>query len=99
MYVYNITFGIEREIEQEWLQWVRSKYVPDVMQKGDFVSHKIYKVLNEEQEGAISYCLQFYASTLDAVAEYLEENRITEVLHDEFKDRHVAFRTLLEELD
>jgi hypothetical protein len=100
MFLYNVTVGIDKDVEQEWVQWMRSEHIPKVMQTGMFVENKIYKVLHDQDEGSVSYSVQYFAPTIEQVTSYfekyapalLEEHRIR------FRDKHVAFMTLLEEL-
>jgi uncharacterized Fe-S radical SAM superfamily protein PflX len=100
MFLYNVTIGIDADVEQEWLQWMKENHIPDVLNTGMFTSYKIYKVLHDNNDGSVSYSVQYFASTLENVVQYLEVFAPT--LVDEhlqkFRNKHVAFRTLLEEV-
>ena len=100
MLLYNVTVGIDSEIEQEWLQWMKAKHIPDVLRTGMFVDYKIYKVLHDNNDGTVSYSVQYFATSLDLVVQYLEV--FAPAMADEhrlkFLNKHVAFRTLLEEV-
>lgn len=99
MLLYNVTIGIDREIEREWLEWMKTEHIPATLGTGMFVDHKVYKVLHDEDEPTVSYSVQYFARTLEDVSRYLEkyEPVLGEALRRRFQDRHVAFRTLLEE--
>jgi hypothetical protein len=100
MYLYNETIGIDKDIETEWLRWITEKYLPGVMETGMFSHFKIYKVLHDAEDGTISYSIQYIAPSVAHVQQYLEiygppliaEHR------EKFRDKHVVFRTLLEEI-
>jgi hypothetical protein len=100
MLLYNETVGIDKEIEQEWLQWMKEIGVPKTMETGIFKSWKIYKVLHDDNEGTVSYSVQYFAERIEQVNLFfdkfapalMEEHRVR------FQNRHVAFRTLLEEV-
>lgn len=100
MFLYNVTVGIDKDVELEWVQWMRNEHIPKVMKTGMFIENKIYKVLHDQDEGTVSYSVQYFAETIEQVTSYfdkyapglLEEHRIR------FRDKHVAFMTLLEEL-
>jgi|SRR5687768_14691866 hypothetical protein len=100
MLLYNVTIGIDKDIENEWLVWMKEKHIPDVMKTGMFVHSKMYKVLHDQDDGTISYSVQYFARTLDNIQQYLEV--FAPVLIEEhrkrFENKHVAFRTLLEEV-
>lgn len=100
MFLYNVTIGIDTDIEQEWLAWMKSKHIPDVLNTGMFVDHKFYKVLHDNNDGTISYCVQYFATSLELVIQYLEVlgPAMVEEHRQKFIGKHVAFRTLLEEI-
>ncbi len=100
MVLYNVTIGIDRECEAEWLEWMKSTHIPRVMATGMFVDSKVFKVLSQEEEESISYSFQYFAESVDKVVDYLD-NYATPIVSDHNKryvNRHVAFRTLLEEV-
>lgn len=100
MLLYNVTVGIDKDVETQWLQWMKETHIPNVLRTGMFVSHKIYKVLHDQEDGTTSYSIQYFAETIEHVTRYLEV--FAPVLIEEhrkrFHDKHVAFRTLLEEV-
>lgn len=100
MFLYNVTVGIDKEIEQEWLAWVKENYIPAVLATGMFKESKIYRVTTHDDEHSVSYSIQFFAIQIEHVVKYLDEqtNGIIEEHRLRFKDRHVVFNTLLEEV-
>ena len=100
MLLFNETVGIDKDVEQEWLQWMKETHIPSVMQTGMFTDSRIYKVLHDQEEGTISYSVQYFASNIDNVQQYLEvfAPRLIEEHRRKFHNKHVAFRTLLEEI-
>jgi len=100
MFLYNVTVGIDREVEQEWLAWMKSEHIPDVLATGMFVSHKFYKVLHDNEDGTVSYSIQYLAESIDHVVKYLEEFApgMIQKHQEKYAGKHVAFRTLLEEV-
>ena len=100
MLLYNVTIGIDPQAEQEWLAYMKEKHIPSVMETGMFVSSKMYRVLHDSDDGTISYSIQYFAANLDNVQQYLEKfaPRLVEEHRQKFQNRHVAFRTLLQEI-
>ena len=100
MVLYNVTVGIDPEIENEWLSWMKENHIPDVMATGMFVENKIFRVLTQQDEETISYSVQYYAQTMADVEKYLNEfaPKLVEEHMKRYQNRHVAFRTLLEEV-
>lgn len=99
MLLYNITIGVDKEIEKEWLNWIKTNHIPSVMQTGLFVHSAMYKVLHDQDEGTVSYSIQYFANDIGQVTMYLEKfaPAIMERHRQQFVNRHVAFQTLLEE--
>jgi hypothetical protein len=100
MLLYNVTVGIDKDVEAEWLEYMRDKHIPDVLNTGMFVNAKMYKVLHDQDDGTISYSVQYFAESIDHFQQYLDV--FAPVLIDEhrkkFNNKHVAFMTLLEEV-
>ncbi len=100
MLLYNITFGIDLDIQREWLQYMREQHIPAVLRTGLFTDHKFFKVLHDQEDGSISYSVQYFADTILQVNQYLEffAPSIMEHHRIRFTNKHVAFQTLLEEV-
>lgn len=101
MILYNITFNVEPEIQQEWLAWMNDHYYPFVLGTDLFFDVKLFKLLNETENQGITYAVQFFTDSLDKAEIYLEKYAPTIVgRHNEvFKYKHVSFMTLLESVD
>lgn len=100
MYLFNETVGIDASVEQEWLTWVKAVYIPEVLKTKLFSHYTLYKVLHESEDGSTSYSIQFFAPELDNVVLFLEKFAppLVEQQRQKFSNRHVAFRTLLEQV-
>lgn len=100
MLVYNVTVGVDKSVEQEWLDWMKTTHIPRVMATGMFVENKMYKVLTHEETDSVSYAIQYFAANLDSVQIYLEKfaPSLREEVQVKFGTRQAAYRTLLEEV-
>lgn len=100
MFLYNVTVGIDKDAEQEWLHWIKAEHIPEIMRTEMFVGYKLYKVLHDQSDESVSYSVQFFAKTINHVTFYFEKfaPAIQEKQRTRFKDKHVAFMTLLEEV-
>lgn len=100
MILYNVTIGIDPSIEQEWLDWMKNIHIPEVMTTGIFVSNKIYKVFAQQEGDNPSYSIQYFSESIDKVNTYLEKYApaLQKKHMDRYHNKHVAFRTLLEEV-
>ncbi|MDQ2655810.1 MAG: DUF4286 family protein [Bacteroidota bacterium] len=100
MLLYNVTVGIDQDSEEEWLDYMRNSHINRVLATGLFISHKMYRVLHDSEDGTISYSIQFFARNIQDVQQYLEKfaPALIEEHRKMFHNRHVTFMTLLEEL-
>jgi len=100
MYVYNVTIGIDKSAEEEWLAYMRETYIPQVMATGMFTDARMFRILHDNEDNTTSYSVQYLASSIERVQQYLEQHspEIIEAHRTKFRNRHVAFMTLLEEI-
>jgi hypothetical protein len=99
MIVYNVTVAVDKAIEEDWLRWMKTIHIPDVLRSGKFTHHKIYRVLSQEKE-TTSYAVQFFIRSMDELQHYLTHHApaLRQESQQKFGERQVAFRTLLEEV-
>ena len=101
MILYNVTVSLDENIEADWLRWMKEDHIPRVMNTGLFVDRKIFKLLSHEQEGAITYAIQYFADSINQINDYQDQHaEALQAEHTEkFKDKFVAFRTMLEHVE
>ena len=100
MFLYNVTVGIDKEIEQDWVVWIKQNYIPAILATGFFRESKLYRIVTPDDEHSVSYSIQLFAEKIEQVVEYLNQHTATiiETHRLKFKDQHVIFNTLLEEV-
>lgn len=100
MIIYNVTVKIEKDVEREWLHWMKTQHIPDVMSTGLFKEYRLGKVLMEDPEGT-NYSIQYLCENMEKLHTYQEEHAkaLQEEHTDRYKNKFVAFRTLLEVVD
>ena len=99
MIIYNVTINIEDEVHNEWVDWMKTSHIPDVMKTGSFLKYKICKVLStQEDETGHTYAIQYTATNMNRIDEYREKYapKLQQEHTNRFEGKFVAFRTLLE---
>lgn len=99
MIVYNVTVKIEHDIHDDWMSWMKSKHIPDVLNTGLFVDNKIMKVLVDEEDG-VTYSIQYRVESWEKLKDY-QDNHAPALQKEHttrYEGKFVAFRTLLEEV-
>lgn len=99
MILYNVTINVDPDIHDEWLAWMKEVHIPEVLATGLFTENKIFRIHGEEDEGN-TYSIQYYCDCMDDYEKYQREHapRLQEEHTSKYKDKFVAFRTILEEV-
>lgn len=99
MILYNVTVKLDKAIEADWLRWMQEVHIPDVLKTNLFVDHKLCKILVDETDG-VSYSVQYFCRDMEAFQRYQEvfAKTLQSDHKNRYKDRYVAFRTLMEVL-
>ena len=97
MIIYNVTINIDNDIREEWLNWMRTVHIPDVMKTGFFLEYRICKVLVEEEQGT-TYSIQYSCASMKDMEDYQREHAqgFQKEISAKYGSKLVAFRTLLE---
>ena len=97
MFIYNVTVNVQPSIQEDWIQWMVSTHIPEVLSSGCFTGNRICKLLNVADEGA-TYAVQYTFRTMDEMERYQKE--FAPALQEDHKKRYgdkaLAFRTLME---
>lgn len=100
MIVYSVTISLDPNVHSEWLTYMKETHIPDVMNTGCFVDSKMFRILSTQDEGEISYNLQYYCETMEDFNKY--QNDFAKALQEEHNAKYTgkafAFRTLLESI-
>lgn len=99
MKIYNITFIIEPQLEEEWLSWAKQIHIKEIMASGVFKSARLTKVLGQKE--TLSYSVQFFTEDKDGVEYYLE-NYAPKLKHEvmkRFLNKVLFFETELDYIE
>jgi hypothetical protein len=100
MLLHNITFNVENNIHDQWLNWMRNNFVPAVMATKLPRKSLIMRLLTEIDNNGMTYSFQFYFEEMEDFMSY-EMNfrsKIMNDMHQVFQGKYVMFSTLLEEV-
>ena len=68
MIIYNVTVSlVDQTIHEEWLNWMKTKHIPDVMNTGCFLSNKICRLMVDDE---ITYAIQYTCKDLATLEKY-----------------------------
>ena len=98
MYLYNVTVNVDSDIEKEWLHWMKTIHIPNVLETGFFIENKIFRLLHEPHNEGSTYSVQYFIHSLDDLEKYFNDFAPSLIAehNTRYKDKHVAFRTVME---
>lgn len=101
MILYNVTINVEQSVEAEWLSWMQTEHMLDVLNTGMFATARLFRLLDVEQsEGTATYAVQYFAETMENYQHYQQAfaTDLQEEAQQKFGSKAVSFRTLMEEV-
>jgi hypothetical protein len=101
MIIYNVTCHISDNCHTSWLHWMQKKHIPEVLQTGKFSKAVLVKVLVEEEQGGVTYSVQYHAADEQSLVQYYKEDapRLRQEGLQLFGDEVLYFRTELQVID
>lgn len=98
MILYNITINVTAEIEEDFISWMKTTHIPEVLNTGIFHDHKFFRLLHDSEDGSTNYCIQYFTESIEKMMEYEKQHAalLRAKTQERYKDKAVAFRTLLE---
>ena len=98
MIIYNITVKINPEVHDEWLNWMKTVHMPNVMLTERFQSNQIAKVLGQNETDGITYAIQYVCADMKTLHQYTitESPALEKEQLQRYPDKFVLYTTLLE---
>jgi len=98
MIVYNITTKVHASIDAAWLHWQQHIQIPSIMDSGFFSSHKLFRLLEQDDSDGNTYAVQYTAATEEHYQLYLMEHAqsMREKAFEKWGDKTISFHSVLE---
>jgi hypothetical protein len=99
MIIFNITVNISYAAEKEWLQYMKTVHIPEILATKLPLECKLLRLLTEIENEGSTYTSQFTFRTMEDFLAYQTHFQadLQERHHALFNGQYVSFRTLLEE--
>lgn len=101
MIVYNVTVNVEFSIIQEWLNWLKTEHIPDIINTGCFTHATIFRLLEVDETEGPTYAIQYFAESKSLYNSYIQ-NHAKEMRKkgtDKWGGKFIAFRSVLQIVD
>lgn len=96
MLLYSVTVSLDPQIEQEWLAYMRTTHIHDVLATNCFIECKLSRVHGEEEMG-VTYSVMYLLPSQEKFDEYQEKYApaLQKDHIEKFEGKFATFRTTL----
>jgi hypothetical protein len=96
--IYNVTIKVDKNISEEWLEWMLEEHVPDVMQTGCFHHYKVARLLDVDDSEGPTYAIQYHAASKERYDRYIHNfsKELQQRSFAKWGSRFIAFRSVLQ---
>ena len=101
MIIYNVTVKIEDSVHDEWLHWMKSVHIKDVMKTGLFEKSVMSRVISMKDPEGTTYSIQYFCKDMKTLHQYQVHHapKLQQEHTQKYQGKFVAFRTLMEVVD
>ena len=100
MIIYNVTVSVEESIKTDWLNWMKTEHIPEVMACGIFTKVQINRVIAQGDSNH-TFAIAYNCKSMKALHQYqikfspeLQQKHLAR-----YGDKAVAFRTIMEVIE
>ena len=100
MIIYNVTVSVEESITSDWLNWMRTEHIPEVMACGIFTKAQINRVIAQGDSNN-TFTIAYNCAGMKDLHQYqikfsaeLQQKHIVR-----YGDKAIAFRTIMEVIE
>jgi len=72
MLIYNVTIQLDHSIHELWVEWMKTKHIPEVMATGCFTHHQFVRILETDETEGVTYATQYFAESKADYNRYIE---------------------------
>jgi len=101
MLIFNTTYHVEDSIDNAYLDFMKTIYIPQVSEGGFLFEARLAKIHPQHEETGKSYSLQFKVKNIDTLNYWLsgDGSKLNKVLVDKFGSKVASFITILQEIE
>lgn len=70
-HIYNVTIKVDHRIHDNWLEWMKNKYLPEVMSTGCFERFQLVRLLQMDESDGVTYATQYYTKNIEDYQSYI----------------------------
>lgn len=99
LFLFNTTFTVEDSLRTGWLNWMRDKYVPTLMEASGAQDHQLFMIDGTENIGSRNYSSQWRCNSIKQLGALRSASaRLCQEMMETHGEHCLAFSTLMKEL-
>lgn len=101
MYIYSVTISVDNPVAPDWLKWMETEHLPEVMKTGCFLKYQMHRLLEPIYEpDTTTYNVLYYVASLDQLEAYRNHHspRLRHHAYMRYGEKALAVRSVLEVL-
>lgn len=98
MLIFNTTFQVSKNLQNAFIEWLKTEYIPLAIQNEMLFNPLLSKVLTTVEIDGDCYALQFHVHNTDILNKWYESygKGLNEKLAQKFSSEAVGFSTVLQ---
>jgi|GEM_PF-3066487 len=98
MYVVNLSFKVGHDTVNDFKNWLKEIFIPEIQRVNHFSEAHIYRLLGHDDEHGITMILQLMAPSKAIVNAFIENSRqkMNNSISGKWQDKVLYFQTILE---
>lgn len=100
MIIYNVTVSVEEDFTNDWLNWMKTEHIPEVMACGIFTKAQINRVIAEGDSNN-TFAIAYTCVSMRDLHRYQTKfsSNLQKKHIDRYGDKVVAFRTVMDVIE
>lgn len=101
MIVYNTTFQVDSDIQEEFVEYLLQKFIPACTKSGLLTSPRLARVFGTDEDEGISFAIEFTAKDLFTLEKWNNEESysVHAPLIEKFREKIAGFSTILQTIE
>jgi hypothetical protein len=101
MIVFNTTFHVEEELQEDFVEYMLQHFIPMSTKSGLLTSPRLARVFGKEEDEGHSYAMEFIASDLVTLERWnADESQVVYApLLEKFKEKLIGFSTIMQTIE
>ncbi|MFR9165268.1 MAG: DUF4286 family protein [Dysgonomonas sp.] len=101
MLIYNTTFHVEDEVQEQFVDFIRNVYIKEAMRTDMLSDPRFTKIHPQHEQNGNSFSLQFKVEDQEVLNlwQSVLGNKLHKIIISEFGGRVMGFVTLMDEIE